>query len=120
MREDDGRPVALSAQCVEDLRLGRGVDGGGSVVQNQDAWIGQQSPGERDALALTAGQRQATLADGGVVALGQFDDEVVCLGENGCSLDFFCRRVGPAQRDVRGDGVGEQEGLVEHEPDGSA
>jgi len=37
----------------------------------------QEDSGDRDALALTAGQAEGTLADDGVVAVGQLADSVV-------------------------------------------
>ena len=62
-----------------DLALGRGVDGGGGVVEDQHARVGQQRAGDRQALALAAGQRQPALADLRLEALGQARDELVGL-----------------------------------------
>src|SRR4051812_46606127 len=39
----------------------------GGFVENQNAWIADQRPGDGDALALSAGQRAAALADYRVV-----------------------------------------------------
>ena len=55
-------------QRVVDRLLGAGVDGAGGVVQDEDRRVGQDRPGQRDPLALAAGQRQPPLTDGGVVA----------------------------------------------------
>ena len=62
-----------------DALLGRGVDRRGGVVEDQHARVGQQRAGDRQALALAAGQRQAALADARVEALRQARDEVVGL-----------------------------------------
>ena len=47
------------------------VDRRGGVVEDQDPRVGEERPGQRDALALAARQREAPLADDGVVAVGQ-------------------------------------------------
>ena len=52
-----------------DLVFGGAVDGAGRIVQDQDARIGQEGARQRQALALPAGERDAALADDGVVAL---------------------------------------------------
>ena len=63
------RSASTVAQVVVDRLLGAGVDGAGRVVEHQYRGIGEDRAGERDALPLAAGQRQAALADDGVVAL---------------------------------------------------
>ena len=45
--------------------------------------VGEQRPGQGDALALAAREREAALADHRVVAVGQLEDEVVGLGRPG-------------------------------------
>ena len=50
-------------------RLDPRVDGGGGVVEDEDARVGEQRAGQRDALALAAGQGEPLLADDGVVAV---------------------------------------------------
>ena len=73
--------------------------------------------GERDALALPTRQREATLADHGVVAVRQFDDELVRFGRSGRGLDLDVGDVGPSVGDVGPHRVGEQEALLEHDAD---
>ena len=53
---------------------------------------------ERDALPLPAAEREALLADDGVVAVGQPQDELVRLGRARRGLDLLPRRVGLAER----------------------
>ena len=67
---DEDRRAALHdlAQRGVDLLLGRGVDRRGGVVEDEDARVGEEGPGQGDALALAARQREAPLADDGVVA----------------------------------------------------
>src|SRR5215213_3123289 len=66
----DERRVELAPKSVQDVRLDRGVDRGGGIVQDQDPWRSREGPGERDALALTARQGVPSLADDGLVAVG--------------------------------------------------
>ena len=63
-----------------DLGFDPRVDGRGRVVQDQDAGIGEQRPGQGHPLPLPAGQGQALLPDDRVVALRQPGDELVRLG----------------------------------------
>ena len=62
---------------ARDPVLGRGVDGGGRIVQHQHRSVDPERPGEDDALALAAGQRTAGLAQHGPEAIGQGVDDVV-------------------------------------------
>ena len=62
------RPCKHAADRLLDLVFGGAVDGAGRVVQDQDARIGEQRAGDGDALALTAGERDAALADHRLVA----------------------------------------------------
>ena len=81
------------------------------VVQDQHVRVGQQRPGERDALPLAAGQGQALLADDAVEALGQVVDEVRRrLLEH--APQVFLGGLRPGVEQVGPHGVGEQEGIV--------
>ena len=77
------RPCHHVAQRGVDLLLGRGVDRRRGVVEHQDPRVGEERPGQGDALALAARQGEAPLADDGVVAVGQARDELVGLGRRG-------------------------------------
>ena len=69
--DEGGAPGHRLVERELDLLLGRGVDRGGGVVEDQHARVGEQRAGDRQALALAAGERQAALADPRVEALGQ-------------------------------------------------
>ena len=75
------RPAIASRSPRLIARLGGRVDRGGGVVEDQDARVGEQRAGDRDPLALAAGEREAALADARVVAVGESLDELVGLGE---------------------------------------
>ena len=94
-----------------------GVDRRRGVVEHEDARVGEHRPGDRDALALAARQREALLADHRVVAVGQLDDELVRAGGAGRGLDLGVGGVGPAVGDVGAHGVGEEERVLEHDAD---
>ena len=106
------RPAHRLAQREPDARLGRGVDRGGRVVEDQDARVGDERAGDRDALALAARERQAALADHGVVALRQRRDEVVRLRAARRLLDLGVARIRPREGDVVAHRGGEQERVL--------
>jgi len=57
-----------------DKSLALGIERGSGLVQQEDAWIGENGAGDGDALALAAGELGAARADHRVVALGQRGD----------------------------------------------
>ena len=65
------RPVERGDERLLDGGLGLGVEVGGRLVEDDDPRLGQQQPGDRQALALAAGQAVAALADDGVEAVGE-------------------------------------------------
>ena len=78
MGDEQGRAVGHDrAQGVVDAPLRRGVDGAGGVVEDQDARVGEDGPGQGDPLALAAREGEAPLADDRVVAPRQLLDELV-------------------------------------------
>ena len=88
---DGGEPVgdddggAAFEGLVEgglDGGLGGVVQGGGGFVEDDDAGLGEQQPGDGEALAFPAGEAVAALPDDGVEAVGQVGDEV---GEAGAA-----------------------------------
>src|SRR5213592_3666077 len=73
MRDDEhGAPLEepLDRLLHQSLRLG--IEGGRRLVENQYRWIRQQRAGDRQPLALSAGQSRAPLAQDRVVSLRQF------------------------------------------------
>jgi len=60
-----------------DELLGDGVEVAGGLVEDQDAGVFEDHPGDRDSLLFTAGQPVAAFADHGVVSVGQGADELV-------------------------------------------
>ena len=108
----DGDGGAAADQVFQgrlNFALGFGIDRGGGFVEDQDARVDQQRAGDRDALAFAAGEGLAALADEGIVAVGQLQDEFVGVGGAGGVDNLLPRGVGAAVGDVLGDGAVEQE-----------
>ena len=112
---DDHRGAAVheAAQRLEDAAGRFGVEAGGGLVEEQDGRVADHGAGDGDALALPAGEHAAALADAGVVAVGQAQDEVVGVGGRGGGGDVLVGGVGAAPADVVGDGAVEDECLLE-------
>ena len=100
------------------LRLG--VDGRHRVVQDEDARAGDERPRERDALALTAGEIDAALADQRVVAVGQVRDEP-CDARGLARVEHLAPvRVRPGGQEVVAERDREQDRLLRHDRDRGA
>ena len=81
MGDEQGRAAPHDpAQGGVDTLLHPGVDRARGVVENQDARVGEDRPGKRDALALASGKAEPPLSDDGVVTAGELLDEIVRLG----------------------------------------
>ena len=96
------------------LGLGRQVEVGGGLVEEQDHGVDQLGPGQRDQLPLTRRQRRAALRHGVVVAVVERGDEVVGADGAGGCLDLGIGRLRAAVGDVAADRAGEQERLLRH------
>jgi hypothetical protein len=75
--QDRGAAGHQPLQRRLDLGLALGVERAGGLVEQQDRGVLQEGAGDGDALALAARQARPGLADDGVVALGQVQDEIV-------------------------------------------
>lgn len=121
MGDQQGGPAGHDGpQGLVDLVLDAGVDGGGGVVEEEQPGVGEDGPGQRDALALAAGEGEALLADLGVVPGGQRPDEPLGLGGAGGRLDLLLGGAGVPVGDVGADGVGEEEGVLRDQSDRAA
>jgi len=121
MGDDQGGVVARhQGQGLQDGLLRARVEGGGGLVEHQDARPLQHGAGDGHALLLAAGQLQAALAHQGVVAMRQRLDEVVDLRQACRREDVLAAGVGPAVGDVVVQRVVEQHGVLRHDADGLA
>src|SRR5271155_5446140 len=79
--DDDGAVLGDVRHVLLDDPLALVVERARRLVEDQDSRVHDQGAGDRDALALAARKCGAAFADDRVVALRQFEDEVVRAGE---------------------------------------
>ncbi len=116
--DDEGRaPLHQLGEALLDQGLALAVERGGGLVEDQDSRVGQDRAGDRDPLALAAGELDAPLADDRVVALRQLLDELVAVGDAGRPEDLLPRGVGPRVGDVLEDRTVEEEVVLEDDAD---
>ena len=97
-----------------DVLLRAGVNGGGSLVQNQHGGQAQHDAGDAQQLLFALRQAAAILGDDRIIALGQAADEAVGMGGFGGSDDLFIGGIGLAHGDVLPDGAAFQPGFLQH------
>ena len=85
------RPGEQALEALLDHLLGAHVDVRGRLVEDQDARLGEQRPGEGDQLALAGGELDAALADLGLDPVGQRGDELGRADRGGRRLDLLQR-----------------------------
>ena len=115
MGDDDDRAVAGDVgEGLVDLALGGGVDRRGGVVEDDDAGGGQHAPGDCEALALPAGERDPALSDEGLVAFRQLFHVLVELRRLGGPPNRAALRPRVAVVHVVVDRGREEEGILLH------
>lgn len=88
--DDDGGP-AFEQPCkrILDQGFGNGIDVGGSLVEDEDARIRQQCPGDADQLALPLGEVYSPFQHVCIVPFRQLGDKVMGIGLAGCFLNLL-------------------------------
>src|SRR5262245_6730235 len=116
---DDEHGAALHdlAHVALDRLLALVVERAGRLVENEEARIHHEGAGDGDALALPAGQARAALADDGIVALGQLEDEFMRASECRRRNDAVHRHRRIGERDVVAHRGVEQNILLQHHAD---
>lgn len=118
---DDGGAVDHDAlQGTLDGRFCLVVYGGGCLIQDEHWRVFEYGAGNGDALALAAGEFLAAFADDGLVAVGQFHDEVVCFGDFGRGYNCFHAGIEGAVGDVFAHGAMKEEDVLADKTDGLA
>ena len=92
--------------------LGLGIERAGGFVEDEDAGLGEQGAGDGEALALAAGELDATLADDGVVGLREAQGELVDAGRGAGADELVFGGIGAGEEDVLTDGAVEEEGVL--------
>ncbi len=116
---DDEHGAALrdALHVLLDDPLALIVERAGRLVEDEDARIGHQRAGDGEALALAAREAAAALADHGVVAIRQFEDEFMRARELGRGNDRLDGHGGIGQGDVVADRTVEEHALLQHDAD---
>src|SRR5579863_10474950 len=84
MRDNEAGAVGHQAfQRLLNQLFRRGVHTGGGFVEDKNRRVLEESAGDADALLFTDAQLYATLANAGVIAVWQFDDELMAIGGTG-------------------------------------
>ena len=116
VRQDHAAAFHQPVQRLLDQRLVLGVDRGQRLVQDQDGRVAQQRAGDRQALALSAGQLQPAFADAGGVAFGSAMMKSSMLAAL-AAAQLLAAGVGPAQAQVVLDGAVEKHDVLAHQRD---
>ena len=112
--EEAGAAGQQGGDGLLDEGLCLGVDGGGGLVQHEDAGVGQHCPGKGNQLLLPGGELAAALAHVAVVAVLHVGDEVVGVYQLGRRHDLLVGGVQAAVADVLLHRAGEQVGRLQH------
>ena len=113
--DDDRRVLRLGTQRRAQPRVGAGVERREAVVEQVHARPLDERPGDRQPLALAAGDVGAALVDGRVETARHGGDEVARLGDLERVPELGVGRVRPAEAQVVGDRAAEQVGLLRDE-----
>ena len=98
--DDLGRARKLLTEGSSDLRLGRGIDGTGAVVENDDFRLFQKGTRDAETLLLTARNVSTALLYYRIVAVGEGGYELMCLRELAGLLDLLVGCVGVTPLEV--------------------
>lgn len=110
--QQHGPPCRQPPYGVDDARLALAVQARRRLVQQQERPVGEERPGEGEALALARGEPRAVLAQCCPHPVGQRRDEVVRARVPQRREDRLVVGVGPGEADVLGDGVREEVGAL--------
>ena len=115
VRHDEaGAPCQHRLDGVLDELFRLGVDAAGSLVQNEDARVGEDHAGEAHKLLLPCGKAAAALAHLCAVAVGQGFDEAVRPHHGGGALHLVQCGVLAAVADVVRNAAAEQVRRLQH------
>ncbi len=113
--DDAGASLHEFGEGLLDGLLAFGVEGGGGFVENENGRVFEYGAGYAEALALSAAEGDAAVADGGLVAEREGVDEGVGVGDGGGLFDKVEAVVGVAEGNVVGDGVVEEDAVLRDE-----
>ena len=109
------RPCAMCFRLALTSASLSGIERAGRFVQDQDAGIVDQGAGDRQPLALAAGEVGRALLDHRFVAVRQTLDELGGACQPGGVHRVGQGQAGTAGQDVFRDGAAEQEVFLQHD-----
>ena len=115
--DEDGGAPDIFLDGPADLLVGLHVHGGEGVVENLDGGVLHEHPGDGHPLLLSPGDGDPPLPDGGLVPLGEALDGVVDHRQLGVAPHGLQVLSGGAVGDALPEGLGEEEGLLQHDAD---
>ena len=118
--DDHGAVLHDAAHVALDDALALVIERRRCFVEDEDARIGGERPGDGDPLPLSARQIGAALLDHGVVAFRQLVDEFVGSGEASDLDDLRARHGRIGEGDVLVNGAVEQQVLLQNDADMAA
>jgi len=112
---EGGAALHEEVEAVLDEGLGFGVERARGLVEYEDAGVGEDGARDGEALALTAGELDAALADDGVVAFGKTLGELVDSRDGAGFEEVFFAGGGAGEFYVFADGAVEEESFLKDE-----
>lgn len=109
---DGGAAFHKGVETLLHSEFALGIKGRGSLVENKDRGIAEEGTGDADALALATRKVEATVADGGVVAVGERLDKVVGKSGTRGGTDLVEGVAVGSESDVGGHGVVEEDAVL--------
>src|SRR6266571_6172389 len=113
--DENGAAFANPAHVVLDDALTLVIERAGGFVEDQNAGVGHQGAGNRDALPLTAREAAPSFANDGVVALGKFENELMRAGQSRRIDNPLHGHGGIGKRDILGDRSIEKHVLLQND-----
>ena len=98
---------------ISGFRLG--IETGGGLVQNENARIGQNRPGDGNSLFLTAGKLHAALADDGLVLVRKRFGEFIHARDAARRQNPFLAGIGPRKGHIFADGAVKQKRILQYD-----
>ena len=97
-----------------DLYLGSGINGGGSLIQDQDLIVCKNGSCNCQELLLALGNIAGLLIQNHVIASRLLHDKVVDMSSLCCCDHFLIGSIQPSIADVFHNGSGKQPGILKH------
>ena len=112
-------PARLVPESPEDVCLGPGIQGTGTVVEDENSGAADQRACQGETLLLSARQVHAALAKPGIVPFLHGFNELVGTGDPAGIPHFLLARILPSPPEVIPDGTGKKQRLLCGEGDGA-